>query len=272
MPDRLAVLDEQARKRLAGSLGLEMLDLHLQAKVRIGDARLDSFELLLRGADASGLVDPMRIIGKVRERTIQTRLDFAEIMTCRALVISRSLRARRQPVPVAINVDETDLIIGDLPEAMLRLIEERAPDRNAIELEITEHDRIGDPQRIASILAPFAELGIRMSLDDAGIGETYEGGGEDLRRIHALPVQGIKLDRGVLFGDPSDPASSKRKAGRAFRHAKHIARQYGIEDIVAEGIETEAHLAWCREHAIPIAQGYRFHKPEALDAALIRFG
>ncbi|CUW41969.1 protein of unknown function (Diguanylate phosphodiesterase, EAL domain 15-259) (plasmid) [Magnetospirillum sp. XM-1] len=270
MPDRLAALDERNRQALARSLGLEMLDFHLQAKVRIGDARLDSFELLLRGSDSSGLVGPMSIIDRVKEREAGTRLDFAEIMTCRALVISRELRMRRQPVPVAINIDETDLIIEDLPEAMLRLIEERAPDERAIELEITERDRIGDPHRIAAILAPFAEKGIRMALDDAGFGESYEGGGEDLRRIHALPVQSIKLDRGVLFGD--DHSSSKKKAGRAFRHARHIARQYGIEHIVAEGIETETHLAWCREHGIPIAQGYRFHKPEALDAALVRFG
>lgn len=257
---------------MASSLNLLTLDLHLQAKVHVGTARLEAFELLLRGADDNGPVSPMLVLERMRGSG--KVLDFNLTMAARALQISQTLYAKGPRVPVAFNIDEVDLLIDGLPEAILDLVERRAPSEKAVEIEITEHDRHHDAEAIGLLLQPFAERQMKIWIDDSVIGGNNRRGADDLRRMHALPINGIKIDRSLIIGANRNDSSVEvgEKAARAFRHTKYVAKQHGIEHLVVEGIETEQQLAWCRENDIPTVQGFRFHRPEGLEEAMLRFG
>ena len=272
MSNRLAHMEKGERLRMASTLGLRDLDLHLQAKVNVETARLDAFELLLRGTDEKGPVAPTAILERVRAKGKD--LEFNLAMTSRAMQISRELHAKGPRVPVAFNLDEVDLLIDGLPGAMLDIIDRHSPDEHALEIEITEHDRHHDADFIGRLLRPFAERRMKIWIDDSVIGSKDARGTGDLRRLHALPINGIKIDRSLIFGPKCSEcfAHSIDNSIRAVRHTKYVARQLGIENLVVEGIENECQLAWCRSNGIPTVQGFRFHRPEALDDAMRRFG
>ena len=257
---------------MAASLNLLTLDLHLQAKVHVGSARLEAFELLLRGTDDNGPVSPMLVLERMRGSGKE--LDFNLAMTARALQISQTIYAKGPRVPVAFNIDEVDLLIDGLPEAILDLVDRHAPTEKAVEIEITEHDRHHDVEQIGRLLQPFADRRMEIWIDDSVIGGDDRRGVEDLRRLHALPVSGIKIDRSLIFGPNCQKcfAHSIDATTRAVRHTNYVALQHGIEHLVVEGIENECQLAWCRENDISTVQGFRFHKPESLEGAMVRFG
>lgn len=257
MADRLAQFEAQERLSLAGSLNLTALDLHLQAKVDLNAARVGSFELLLRATDDTGPVSPGDVIARMRRQGLA--LEFTRALADRAVIIARTLHTKHMRVPVALNLDEPEMEDPEITAAVLDAFS-KAPSVRAIDVEITETDRSTctiATARIAKSLAAFAERGFMVWMDDASLSP------DDLRRLAVFPIHGIKIDRSLL--------KDEETAKRALRHIRYQAEQYGISEIVAEGIEDANQLAWCMDHCIPIGQGFRFHRPASLDATLSQF-
>ena len=102
-------------------------------------------------------------------------------------------------------------------------------------------------------------MGITVALDDFGAGYS------SLTYLHALPVQIIKLDRGLAVGP--EPA----RIETLYRSVIRLCDSLGI-DVIAEGIESTAQAdtvfaAGCRlaqghlfGRAVPISD-VQFHRP-----------
>ena len=90
-------------------------------------------------------------------------------------------------------------------------------------------------------------LGIGVSLDDYGTGHASAD------RLESIPVTELKLDRSLIQGD-------SRQVMRALIVAVERARERGLR-IVAEGIETQAHLTLARNLRCDRAQGYLLGAP-----------
>lgn len=274
MPNRLEAIDTASRQDLARKLGLDDIDFHLQAKFHVGTERLEAFELLLRGKEGGSFVPPWSIVDRVRDAGIE--MDFATTMTNRAVQIARTLHAESVRVPVAINIDEPDSRIPGLFEAMAAIIMGHNAEDH-IEIELTERDRHPDLEHVRERLRCFTDRGIRLWLDDTIIGGAQAAlccdkvrAKEDCARLHCLPLHGMKIDRSVL-GEPGEEDMHKESAEAALRQSMHCASVHRVSQIVAEGVETEAHLAWCQDHGIRTVQGYLLHRPETLEAAVRTF-
>jgi EAL domain-containing protein (putative c-di-GMP-specific phosphodiesterase class I) len=119
----------------------------------------------------------------------------------------------------------------------------------SLSLEITESALMEDPETALAHLARLAALGVRLSVDDYGAGQA------SLAYVKTLPIHELKIDRMFvrsLASSPKDAAIVQSTV--ALGHALGLA-------VVAEGVETEADLAWLRQTGCDIAQGYWLAKP-----------
>ena len=119
-------------------------------------------------------------------------------------------------------------------------------------IEITEHERIGDDKEFAEALQVQRDKGVRIAVDDAGIG--YSG----LKRILQLSPDIIKIDRELITDIDHDPAR------RAMVNALVQFAADTRAQLVAEGIETSAELATLDELGVEFGQGYLLGRPKPL--------
>lgn len=131
--------------------------------------------------------------------------------------------------------------------ALLDVLDLVDPERVIIEL--TEHVRIDDYDRLLDSLSRVRERGARLAVDDTGAGFSSLG-----HILHLRPEL-IKLDCQLTRGIDTDPAR------RSLAHALvSFARDLGAE-VVSEGIETAAELDTVRALGVPYGQGYFLSRP-----------
>jgi EAL domain-containing protein (putative c-di-GMP-specific phosphodiesterase class I) len=118
-------------------------------------------------------------------------------------------------------------------------------------LELTEHDRVEDYERVRRCVRKFAD-NVWLSVDDAGSGFA------SLQHILELDPDYIKLDRSWVMGIDHDVARQALVAGLG-----HFSDRFGCT-LIAEGIETELELATLRQLSAPLGQGFLLGVPAAL--------
>jgi len=119
-------------------------------------------------------------------------------------------------------------------------------------LEVTGHNSVVDYDRLEPALSPLRALGLKVAVDDAGLGYG------SLSHVLRLRPDIIKLDLG-LTRDIDKDELKRSLAAAVLDHANRI----GCE-IVAEGIETPAELAVLTELGIHMGQGYLLARPGSI--------
>ncbi|MGE0359507.1 MAG: putative bifunctional diguanylate cyclase/phosphodiesterase [Vicinamibacterales bacterium] len=138
-------------------------------------------------------------------------------------------------------------------ETLVKHVEEILRDTgcpaSSLRLEITESAAIKDAARARVVLAKLRALGVRISLDDFGTGYS------SLSYLQSLPLDTLKIDRSFVAGIGTD-----EDKGEIIKLIVGLALTLGLE-IVAEGIETAAHVDHLRALGCQCGQGYFFAKP-----------
>jgi EAL domain-containing protein (putative c-di-GMP-specific phosphodiesterase class I) len=125
-------------------------------------------------------------------------------------------------------------------------------DGERIVVEITEHDRVEDYDRIAGALDELRARGVRVAVDDTGAG--YAG----LTHLLRLDADILKLDIALTRGIDHDPVRRSLAAALVTFAADTDAH------IVAEGVETAAELAALDALGVRWAQGFHLCRPQPL--------
>jgi EAL domain-containing protein (putative c-di-GMP-specific phosphodiesterase class I) len=104
-------------------------------------------------------------------------------------------------------------------------------------------------ERSEALLASLREMGVKIALDDFGVGYS------SLSYLHRLPVDAVKIDRSFVAGLPHDAGSA-----RIVEAVVGIGRAFRV-GVVAEGVETAEQLAAIRDAGCSGAQGYGLARP-----------
>jgi diguanylate cyclase (GGDEF)-like protein/PAS domain S-box-containing protein len=229
--------------------------LHYQPQVHLGDRRVLAREALLRWNHPSrGLIGPADFVPALEDSGLIVPVG-EWVLGEAAAQLARWQRAGRAPVPVAVNLSARQFRRRDLDTLIQRTLAAAGMPVSLIEIEITESSLMEDAEEAVRLLRSLRAAGISISLDDFGTGYS------SLSYLTRLPLNAVKIDRSFV----RDAASSAESASivRAIidmAHNLHFT-------VVAEGVETEAQLAFLRKHGCDAAQGYLFGRPT--DASLV---
>jgi EAL domain-containing protein (putative c-di-GMP-specific phosphodiesterase class I) len=154
-----------------------------------------------------------------------------------------------QEIRLAVNVAAASFQHPDfVPNLINALARSRLP-AHALDLEITESTALSDLARASRTLQSVRKLGVRVALDDFGVGYS------SLAQLRDLPVQTLKIDRSFV----RDVLLDERDAA-IVRALIELAHSLGME-VIAEGVETEAQCHFLESAGCDLLQGYLFARP-----------
>ena len=253
-------MDRRLKERIAIESSLRtalqsgQLDVHYQPIVDIESHRVVALEALLRWKHPShGYVRPERFVSIAEEAGLI--VPIGDFVLQRA--IEDAVRWRQtggKLVPIAFNVSAVQLHRSNLAENISRLCRQYGLEPSLLQVELTESavfERRESRNREASqdVVASLRELGVRIAIDDFGIGYS------SLSYLKRWRVDTLKIDRSFvrdLVTDMSDLAIVSAIIA--------MARHLNIE-VVAEGIEGWQQLEKLRQLGCTYAQGYLFARP-----------
>jgi len=150
---------------------------------------------------------------------------------------------------VSINVSARQFRSGSLATTVRRALEDTGLPPSLLLLELTESVLLGHEEGIATNLAEFQRLGVRLAIDDFGTGYS------SLSYLRELPIDVLKIDRCFVEGI----TVSQRRLALA-KAIVAIASTLGVA-VVAEGIETAEQCELLAEMGCEYGQGYLLARP-----------
>ncbi|WP_225794688.1 putative bifunctional diguanylate cyclase/phosphodiesterase [Streptomyces aculeolatus] len=236
-PDRLGLLGDLRRALQAREVAL-----HYQPKVGF-DGRVVGLEALVRWAHPErGHVSPEEFIAIAETSGLMPVLTEYVLETALAQVAD--WRAAGLQVPVAVNVSPRDVHTPGFAGAVAARLARHGVPPGALQLEITEHVLLEDPQRAADTLAGLTGHGVKMSLDDFGTGYS------SLVHLRRLPVSELKIDRSFVARLAVDPEDLE-----IVRCTVDLAHSLGLR-VVAEGVEDDETWEHLRDLGCDAVQGW----------------
>lgn len=245
---------QRAQQRLTqesdilNALETQQFAIWLQPQVNIQNGKVQSAEVLLRELQPDGH-------WILRDGLLEQIEACGLMVTVGNWVLEESVRLlaswqqRGIMLPLSVNLSVLQLVNPDLVIQLSDLLHRYRIQPGTLILEVTESRRIDDPQAAINILRPLRDKGVRIALDDFGMGyaSLYQ-----FHRIKATPVDILKIDKAFVELLPDDNHVATLIMGAANR--------LNLE-VVAEGVETEAQRQWLQQAGVSIVQGYLFAKP-----------
>ncbi|RUU81660.1 bifunctional diguanylate cyclase/phosphodiesterase [Mesorhizobium sp. M7A.F.Ca.MR.362.00.0.0] len=243
-------MDAMVQARRALEIDLETalprqeFDLDFQPIMNIASGEIVGAEALMRWhSPTRGTVAPDSFIPAAEETGLIVPLgEWALRKACTAAADwPAGLR-------VAVNVSAVQLKSGSFARSVISALAFSGVPADRLELEITETVLMDESEAVLRTLRQLRELGIRIALDDFGIGYSSLG---YLRRF---PVDKIKIDRSFIHD------LGNRDAAAIVRTVIGLGAELGIT-VTAEGVETEVQLDILRGNGCTEAQGYLIGVP-----------
>jgi PAS domain S-box-containing protein len=150
---------------------------------------------------------------------------------------------------LSVNLSPSQLHDRTLPDFIHRMADEAEFDLKRLTIELTETALVDDLDLAGAVAADFKRLGIKLALDDFGIGYS------SLLHLQSLPFDEIKVDASFVRSMVHSPQSRKITAA-----VVSLDLSLGLQT-VAEGIEEQNQanlLAWQGCH---LGQGHLYGLP-----------
>jgi EAL domain-containing protein (putative c-di-GMP-specific phosphodiesterase class I)/CHASE2 domain-containing sensor protein len=219
-----------------------------QPKLDIVSGEIIGAEALVRWLHPErGPIPPDNFIPLVEEHGRARDLTFHVLV--RALEDAVRWDVAERPIGVAVNVSATLLGDKDFIEQVRETLENSALPNHRVTIEVTESAAMKNPEAAVAALASWRALGVNISIDDYGTGQSSLG------YLQKLPATELKIDKSFIQAINSDPRNAIM-----VRSTIGLAHELGIK-VVAEGIEDAACLATLAEMGCDTAQGYHIGRP-----------
>lgn len=179
-------------------------------------------------------------------------------------------------IPVSVNISAQQVAGAHAPlnnrhpdMGLLSSVKHALSQHPGVELtlELTETASLSDLDRAAELFRALSDLGVRIELDDFGVGFS------SFSYLRRLPVHGLKVDRSFVASLPAPEGqpeadlegiaggSGTPGSARPILAAMlAMGREMGL-DVVAEGVEHSWQVEILRDLGCKTAQGYAFSRP-----------
>ncbi|CAH3607576.1 Cyclic di-GMP phosphodiesterase Gmr, partial [Enterobacter cloacae] len=226
--------------------------LWLQPQVNLRTGEVTSAEALLRMQQPDGTWElPEGMIERIESCGLMVTVGYWVLEeSCRQLA---AWQQRGITLPLSVNLSALQLMHPTMVPEMLELIHRYRIQPHTLILEVTESRCIDNPDDAVAILKPLRNAGIRIALDDFGMGYS---GLRQLQHMKTLPVDVLKIDKTFVDGLPED--CSLVQAIIQMAHSLNL-------HVIAEGIETDAQREWLAAAGVESGQGFLFDRAVPTD-------
>jgi diguanylate cyclase len=214
-----------------------------QPKLDMRSGRICGVETLVRWTHSErGAVGPDRFIPVVEANG--RAADLTKHVFRQALADADRWHAMGHRLSVAVNVSATLLEDQSFIAWLGEALQAAAVDPGSITVEVTESAAVKNVEQAAAALREWRSLGVLISIDDYGTGQSSLG------YLQRLPAGELKIDKSFI-----EHVAEDNRDAIMVRSTVALAHQLGMK-VVAEGVEDEATLAVLKELDCDVAQGW----------------
>lgn len=225
--------------------------LHYQAKRNLKTGEIAGVEALVRWQHPQlGIVSPAQFIPLAEETGLIVLIGRWVIKTACEQNVAW-MKQGLPPLCMAVNLSVRQFFDDGLINDVATALKETGMEPGLLEMEITEGMVMQDAERAIRILSAIKRLGVRLAIDDFGVGYS------SLAQIKRFPIDTLKMDSSFIRDIPQN------REDRAITEAIIAMGKTLSLTVIAEGVETEEQETFLREHACDQSQGYYFSKPIA---------
>ncbi|MFO7603700.1 MAG: EAL domain-containing protein [Gammaproteobacteria bacterium] len=237
-------LTSELRKALSDN----QLRLYYQPKIDLQRQRLVGVEALVRWQHPEkGMINPDDFIPLAEQTGLIKPLTHWLLE--KALSDLQSWQKKGLSLTVAVNLSAQNLQDAQFISYLADRLRQYETPAGRLVLEVTETALMHHTQRAIEILRQLRHLGIRLSIDDFGVGYS------SFSYLKQLPVDDIKIDKSFVMdiGRDNDDAV-------IVESIIALAHHLGLQ-VVAEGVENTSVMKQLLDWGCDLAQGYYISRP-----------
>lgn len=258
--DAVAARKLKLEHMLHEALNESELSLSYQPIVDAATGHLTGAEALLRWEQADGtFISPAEFVPIAEESGLMERVgEFALDQAC------AQLRAWSDEGidlhHICVNVSKVQLMRGGFAQKVRRILDAHRVDPARLELELSERGVLSGDYDVISQLHEIKDLGVRLSIDDFGTGDSA------ISYLRELPVDVLKIDRSYING-----LTENRKDAAIISAMIALGHSLDLK-IVAEGVQTRDQQDILRKLGCDELQGFYLSQPvdERVFAGLVQ--
>jgi diguanylate cyclase (GGDEF)-like protein/PAS domain S-box-containing protein len=239
----------QLESELRRAIEREEFAVHYQPIVSLVTGRITGVEALLRWQHPErGLVLPGDFMSLAEETGLIIPIGEGLLRAASAQTTAWHAMGHSH-LRVLVNFSARQFQDQHMLDLIRRVLTETGLPPAALQLEITETVAMQDGERSRATLKHLNAMGVQLAIDDFGTGYS------SLTYLKRFPLQALKIDRSFvrhLTENPDDAAITACITALAHRLDLKV---------IAEGVETEAQLAFLRGQGCDEAQGHLFSRP-----------
>ncbi|WP_407344776.1 putative bifunctional diguanylate cyclase/phosphodiesterase [Pengzhenrongella phosphoraccumulans] len=231
------------------------LVLHYQPKIDLHTGATVGVEALMRWQHPTrGMLPPTLFVPLAEQTGLINDLTKFALETAVAQIAA--WRDDGEPLAVAVNLSAHNLTSFTVVDTIVELLAKHDVPPELLEVEITETALVADPSRIVPVLTRLDGMGIRVSIDDFGIGTT------SISQLRDLPVAQLKIDQ--LFVSDLGSGAEKQGSEVVVQAMVDLAHSFGLV-VIAEGVEDVRTASRLAALGVDQAQGFLYSKAVPAD-------
>ncbi|MDO6423241.1 putative bifunctional diguanylate cyclase/phosphodiesterase [Saccharophagus degradans] len=220
-------------------------------KVEKGMYQLVGAEALVRWRHPEkGVLMPQEFVAHAEEYSLITQLDFYVLHS--ACVQARVWCDKGIPIPVAVNMCAEHFKSYRVVERIKSILDEVGLPPHLLCLELRDSSDMRDCFEANKIMASLHDLGVKIALDNYGIGST------SINYLRTIPLDYLKLDKSIVRD-----VNLSEKDKNLIKGMVDLARDLNI-GLVAEGVEDEDQVTSLAGIGCDTMQGFYFCEPRDL--------
>ncbi|WP_255774952.1 putative bifunctional diguanylate cyclase/phosphodiesterase [Halomonas alkalisoli] len=227
----------------------EELQLYYQIQVE-QQGRVTGVEALLRWHHPEfGMVSPCEFIPIAEESDLIVSIGDWVLETACYQLAAWADEPGKVGLSMAVNISPLQFQQPDFVSRLEAILAATGACPERLKLELTENLFMEKPDAVRDAMQRVKALGVRFSLDDFGTGYS------SLSYLNRLPLDQLKIDKSFVQTLFEDRANTVICASII-----DLGRNLGLE-VIAEGVETQAHRDWLVRQGCHAFQGYLFSRP-----------
>jgi diguanylate cyclase (GGDEF)-like protein/PAS domain S-box-containing protein len=239
---------------LRRALERDELRVFYQPRVLLETGEVFGFEALVRWQHPTrGLLSPLDFIPAAEESGLIVEMGLWVLReACRQTREWQIRFPHDPPLDIAVNLSVRQCREPKLVETVKRILEETALPPASLNLELTESLLFEDLAQARALLNSLKSVGVGLKIDDFGTGYSC------LRYLCELPFDTVKIDRS--FTQELSARNSDSAETAIVRSIVSMAESLKM-GVIAEGVESVAHVRELLAVGCRFGQGYFFSRP-----------